>query len=94
MTWLSAALPPRPTDSHWAQLAKSALQDELVSLIARVAGEAVTAGGLSAWVERHTAALGRAGSSYKGLAGGPDTDVAMLTVGVQLLRDLVHAAHD
>ena len=36
-------------------------------------------------------ALARARTAYAGLAGSGDVDVAKLTVGVQVLRDLCHA---
>ena len=35
--------------------------------------------------------LTRARTAYAGLAGSAEVDVAMLTVGVQILRDLCHA---
>jgi glutamate dehydrogenase len=51
----------------------------------------LAAGGLAAWTRAHQGALARTHSAYAGLAGNNDVDVAMLTVGVQVLRDLRHA---
>jgi glutamate dehydrogenase len=51
----------------------------------------LAAGGVAAWIREHRDALERATSAYAGLAGSADVDVAMLTVGVQVLRDLSHA---
>jgi glutamate dehydrogenase len=47
--------------------------------------------GLAAWTRQHEDALSRTRSAYAGLAGAVEVDVAMLTVGVQVLRDLHHA---
>jgi glutamate dehydrogenase len=73
------------------QLAKAALRDELAALTIAIATDVLAAGGLATWVREHEDALARARSAYAGLAGSGDVDVAMLTVGVQVLRDLCHA---
>ena len=95
LAWLYATIPTTSADLHWVQLAKSALRDELASLTVGLAADVLTAGGLSIWKARHRNALARARAAYAGLAGssaaGADVDVAMLTVGVQVLRDLRHA---
>jgi glutamate dehydrogenase len=46
---------------------------------------------MAVWTREHHDALARAGAAYAGLAGSTEVDVAMLTVGVQILRDLCHA---
>jgi glutamate dehydrogenase len=91
LSWLYATIPTSPADSHWVQLAKAALRDELAALTVAIATDVVAAGGLAPWTHEHRDALARAQSSYAGLAGSDDVDVAMLTVGVQVLRDLHHA---
>jgi glutamate dehydrogenase len=91
LSWLSDAIPISPSDSHWTQLAKSALRDELSTLLVTLAGDVLRTGGLRAWTRRNRAALERARSSYAGLSSNDDADIAMLTVGVQVLRDLSHA---
>jgi glutamate dehydrogenase len=73
------------------QLAKAALRDELAGLTVALATDVVRAGGLDPWASRHQDALARARTAYEGLAGSGDVDVAKLTVGVQVLRDLCHA---
>jgi glutamate dehydrogenase len=73
------------------QLAKAALRDELAALTISIATNVLAAGGLATWTREHEDALARARSAYAGLAGSGDVDVAMLTVGVQVLRDLCHA---
>jgi glutamate dehydrogenase len=91
LSWLTGSIPVQPADTHWTQLAKSALHDELTSLCVAIACDVLDSGGLPEWTSRHAAALERASSSYAGLATSENPDVAMLTVGVQVLRDLRHA---
>lgn len=91
LSWLYATIPIAAADPHWVQLAKAALRDELSALTVAIATDVVATGGLAVWTREHEDALGRAQAAYEGLAGGGDVDVAMLTVGVQVLRDLCHA---
>jgi glutamate dehydrogenase len=91
LSWLYATIPISQLDPHWVQLAKAALRDELAALTVTIATEVLAAGGLAAWTSDHMDALERTRSTYAGLAGSNDVDVAMLTVGVQVLRDLCHA---
>lgn len=90
LAWLYATIPINVVDSHWVQLAKAALRDELAALTVAIALDVLAAGGLQAWVRLHEDALARAHSAYAGLASSIEVDVAMLTVGVQVLRDLCH----
>jgi glutamate dehydrogenase len=91
LSWLSESLPVQPADTHWTQLAKAALHDELTSLSVAIACDVLDSGGLTPWTRRNAAALERARSSYAGLATTANADIGMLTVGVQVLRDLSHA---
>jgi glutamate dehydrogenase len=91
LSWLYATIPITSADPHWVQLAKAALRDELAALTVAISTEVLAAGGLAAWTHEHEDALVRAHSAYAGLAGSNDIDVSMLTVGVQVLRDLRHA---
>jgi glutamate dehydrogenase len=91
VSWLYAAIPSSSADPHWVQLAKAALRDELAALTVALAADVLRTGGLAAWTRRHGDALARARSAYAGLSGSTEVDVAMLTVGVQVLRDLCHA---
>jgi glutamate dehydrogenase len=93
LAWLTEAIPVQPADTHWTQLAKSALHDELMSLSVAISCDVLDSGGLPAWTSRNAAALERARSSYAGLAASGSADLAMLTVGIQVLRDLSHAIH-
>jgi glutamate dehydrogenase len=94
LSWLYQTIPITSVDPHWVQLAKAALRDELSALTIALAVDVIAAGGLASWTTEHEDALARARSAYAGLAGADgstDVDVAMLTVGVQVLRDLCHA---
>ena len=91
LSWLYATIPITASDPHWAQLAKAALRDELATLTVAVAVDVLRGGGLRAWTREHRDAIERARTAYAGLAGNAEADVAMLTVGVQVLRDLCHA---
>ena len=94
LSWLYASIPITSVDAHWVQLAKAALRDELSALTITLAVHVLAGGGLATWASEHEDALARARSAYAGLAGADssaDVDVAMLTVGVQVLRDLSHA---
>jgi glutamate dehydrogenase len=90
LPWLYDTVTITVADPHWVQLAKAALRDELAALTVAIATDVLAAGGMEAWTHEHRDALARAGAAYAGLAGSPEVDVAMLTVGVQILRDLCH----
>jgi glutamate dehydrogenase len=91
LSWLYSTITITTADPHWVQLAKAALSDELAALTVAIAADVLAAGGVEVWTREHRDALARAGAAYAGLAGSTEVDVAMLTVGVQVLRDLCHA---
>jgi glutamate dehydrogenase len=90
LRWLTGSLHVAPGDSHVTQLAKCALSDELAALRVRLAVQAYRAGGVPAWYDDRTEDLRRVLALADEVAadqGGPD--VAALTLGVQLVRELV-----
>lgn len=91
VAWLRKYLEPHPTDTHWIQLAKSALYDQFTAITIDIAIDVFRRGGFPQWTVRNAAALDRARSAYSGLADSASADIASLTVGVQALRDLSHA---
>ncbi|MFN7150150.1 MAG: hypothetical protein ACK4V6_11795, partial [Microthrixaceae bacterium] len=91
LSWLYSTITITMADPHWVQLAKAALRDELSTLTVAIATEILAAGSMEVWTREHRDALARAGAAYAGLAGSTEVDVAMLTVGVQILRDLCRA---
>ena len=90
LSWLYDSITITLADPHWVQLAKAALRDELSALTVAVATDVLAAGSMEVWTREHRDALARAGAAYAGL-DSTEVDVAMLTVGVQVLRDLCHA---
>jgi hypothetical protein len=75
----------------WTPRGKAALHDELLSLPSRSHATCSTVAGCHRGPVAKAAALERARSSYAGLATTGNADIGMLTVGVQVLRDLSHA---
>jgi glutamate dehydrogenase len=92
MSWLYTTVTITSADQHWVQLAKAALRDELSALTVAIATDVVTEGGLERWTQLHRDELTRTAAAYAGLADSAEPDVPMLTVGVQILRDLCHSA--
>jgi glutamate dehydrogenase len=91
LSWLYATVTITSADPHWVQLAKAALRDELSTLTVAIATDVVTKGGLERWTHAHRDELARTAAAYAGLADSAEPDVSMLTVGVQILRDLCHS---
>lgn len=91
LSWLYATVTITSADPHWVQLAKAALRDELSAITVAIATDVVTEGGLDRWTHVHRGELTRTAAAYAGLADSTELDVSMLTVGVQILRDLCHS---
>ena len=83
-----------PIESHWQQLAKAALGDDLSGLQRAIAGDVVQAGDgdaaamLAAWEQRSGAALKRAQRTLTELGDAREADLAMLSVALRELRNL------
>jgi glutamate dehydrogenase len=84
-----------PADTHWQSLAKVALADDLADLQRSIALDAVSrhagsaADRLSAWEARNPAAFARARRLVAELADAASPDLAMLSVALRELRNLV-----
>ena len=84
-----------PTDSHWQTLAKGALGDDLTSLQRTLAHDVLSHGPggpaaqLAAWEQRNQGALERAQRLLHELAEVKAVDLAMLSVALRELRNLV-----
>jgi glutamate dehydrogenase len=84
-----------PAETHWQNLAKVALADDLAHLQRSIAQDAVSrhegsaAERLSAWEGRNPAAFARARRLVTELADAPAPDLAMLSVALRELRNLV-----
>lgn len=90
---LRAQIASLPADSHWQQLAKVALADDLAGLQRAIALDVVSASGgdagerLAAWEKRGAGTIGRAKRLLAELADTP-ADLAMLSVALRELRQL------
>ena len=83
-----------PADTHWQSLAKVALADDLADLHRSIALDAVSHTGpapdkLSSWEARNPAAFARAKRLVAELADTANPDLAMLSVALRELRNLV-----
>jgi glutamate dehydrogenase len=85
-----------PADTHWQSLAKVALADDLADLQRSIALDAVSrhpagtaADKLSSWEARNPAAFARAKRLVAELADAASPDLAMLSVALRELRNLV-----
>jgi glutamate dehydrogenase len=84
-----------PADNHWQSLAKVALADDLADLQRSIALDAVSrqsgpaADRLAAWEARNPAAFARAKRLVAELADAASPDLAMLSVALRELRNLV-----
>ncbi len=84
-----------PTDSHWQTLAKGALGDDLTGLQRTLAHDVLSHGPggpaaqLAAWEQRNQGALERAQRLLHELAEVKAVDLAMLSVALRELRNLV-----
>ncbi|MEO7390694.1 MAG: NAD-glutamate dehydrogenase [Ramlibacter sp.] len=83
-----------PSDSHWQSLAKVALSDDLADLQRSIALDAVAHPGaaaekLSSWEARNPLAFARAKRLVGELGESANADLAMLSVALRELRNLV-----
>jgi glutamate dehydrogenase len=84
-----------PADTHWQVLAKVALVDDLADLHRSIASDAVRGAGASAdeklagWQARNPMAFARARRLVAELADTASPDLAMLSVALRELRNLV-----
>ncbi|MEP6791739.1 MAG: NAD-glutamate dehydrogenase, partial [Ramlibacter sp.] len=92
---LRAQISALPTESYWQNLAKVALGDDLADLQRSIAQDVVSKGQgaaaslLTAWQERNRIELERAQRLLAELADSSTADLAMLSVALRELRNLV-----
>ena len=84
-----------PADTHWQNLAKVALADDVADLQRSIAMDVVRGHAgkaqerLAAWEERKSAGFPRAKRLLAELADAPSPDLAMLSVALRELRKLL-----
>ena len=83
-----------PSGSHWQNLAKASLGDDLAGLQRAITQDAMSGGTgsapelLAAWEARNAIPLERAGRLLAELADAKSPDLAMLSVALRELRNL------
>ena len=83
-----------PADTHWQNLARGALADDLVALHGAIARDAVAGSTgdadarLAAWGQRHGSAIDRAQRLLGELGESHSADLAMVSVAMRELRNL------
>jgi glutamate dehydrogenase len=96
-SWLREQIGLLPGDTHWQTLARAALRDELTELLRSLTGEVIgrnpDIGGanalIAAWEESNRSPLERARQVLAELQSASSPDLAMLSVGLRELRNLV-----
>ncbi len=99
LDWLSRCIAALPAEGHWQGLARGALRDDVAGLqraltmdVLRVADRGETADArLAAWEGAHRAARERATRVVDEVRGAARPDLAMVSVALRELRNLVGA---
>ena len=99
LDWLARRIAALPAEGHWQALARGALRDDVAGLqraltidVLRDAPDAAPEARLAAWESAHRAARERALRVVEEVRGAPAPDLAMVSVALRELRNLVGAA--
>jgi glutamate dehydrogenase len=94
--WLRRQINGLAVESHWEELAKAALRDDLAVQLRGLAAAALAADGaggpdaqVEAWLEANRTRVRRCQSTLADLKASDNVDLAMLSVGLRELRNLV-----
>jgi len=99
LDWLARRIAALPAEGHWQGLARGALRDDIAELqraltidvLREAPGAAHADARLAAWMSAHRTALDRAQKVVEEVRGAPASDLAMLSVALRELRNLVGA---
>jgi glutamate dehydrogenase len=97
LDWLSRCIAALPADGHWQGLARGALRDDVADLqraltidVLREASPGASADTrLAAWESAHRASRERAAKVVDEVRGAAKPDLAMISVALRELRNLV-----
>jgi glutamate dehydrogenase len=97
LDWLSGQIVERPSESHWTQLAKASLRDELFIHRRRLAAAALRQTGeneepaqiVDAWIQHNHGRARRCLETLDDLRAADGIDIAMVCVALQELENLV-----
>jgi glutamate dehydrogenase len=100
LDWLAGRIAALPAEGHWQGLARGALRDDVAELqraltigvLREVPGDAYADARLAAWKSAHGTALDRALKIVEEVRGAAVPDLAMLSVALRELRNVVGAA--
>jgi glutamate dehydrogenase len=100
LDWLSRRIAALPAEGHWQGLARSALRDDVAGLqraltidvLHEAPGDVAVDARLAAWESAHRAARDRALRVVEEVRGAPSPDLAMVSVALRELRNLVASA--
>jgi glutamate dehydrogenase len=97
LDWLSRRIAALPAEGHWQGLARGALRDDVAGLqraltidvLHEAPGDVAAEARLAAWEAAHRTARERAQKVVDEVRGAPSPDLAMLSVALRELRNLV-----
>ncbi len=97
LDWLSRRIAALPAEGHWQGLARGALRDDVAGLqraltidvLHEAPGEVAAEARLAAWESAHRAARDRALKVVEEVRSAPSADLAMVSVVLRELRNLV-----
>jgi glutamate dehydrogenase len=97
LSWLREQIGLLPSDSHWQTLAQAALADELAELLRSLTGDVLACNPdiaepgtlMAAWEESVRSPLERANQVLAEVRAATSPDLAILSVGLRELRNLV-----
>ncbi len=87
--WLWDAVGALPRSDRWQTQARSALRDDLLSVLAELTEDAVGVGGIDQWKAFNERVLGRATTMLTEIRRAESYDVTTLSVALRQLRNLV-----
>ena len=87
--WLWDAVGALPRSDRWQTQARSALRDDLLSVLAELTEDAVGVGGIDSWKAANERVLGRATTMLTEIRRAESYDVTTLSVALRQLRNLV-----
>jgi glutamate dehydrogenase len=97
LDWLARRIAALPAEGHWQALARGALRDDVdglqraltIDVLHEAPGEVATEARLAAWEAAHRTARERALKVVEEVRGAPTPDLAMVSVALRELRNLV-----
>jgi glutamate dehydrogenase len=90
--WIWDAIGAMPRSDRWQTQARSALRDDLLSVLAALAEDALEIGSIEAWHQQNAQVLARTGEISAELRRSDALELTSLTVALRQLHNLVLAS--